>query len=98
VAVAPVQYRALAISSAFGAWVQGLASGGTRVVVVSLGTPYLLEAFPAVPAFLLAWDSRDPAEGAAAAALLGAAPVGGRLPVSLPPFHRLGEGTTLQPR
>lgn len=98
VAVAPVQYRALAISSAFGQWVQGLASGGTRVVVVSLGTPYLLEAFPAVPAFLLAWDSRDPAEGAAAAALLGTAPIRGRLPVSLPPFHRLGDATAVEIR
>ena len=98
VAVAPVQYRALALSPAFGAWVQGLAAGGTRVVVVSLGTPYLLQAFPAVPAYLLAWDSREPAEGAAAAALLGSVPVRGRLPVSLPPFHRLGEGVTMPQR
>ena len=29
---------------------------------------------------------------AAAAALLGAAPITGRLPVSLPPFHARGEG------
>jgi beta-N-acetylhexosaminidase len=92
VAISPVQYQALGLGGGFGAWVEGLSSAGRPVVVVSLGSPYLLDSFPSVPAYLLAWDSGDPAETAAARALLGAAPIRGRLPVSLPPFHGIGEG------
>lgn len=92
VAIAPFQYRALGISGGFGPWVQELASAGRPVVAVSLGSPYLLDSFPAVPAYLLAWSNAAVSETAAARALLGAAPVGGKLPVPLPPYHREGEG------
>lgn len=92
VVVAPVQYRALGIGGGFGAFVEGMASAGRPVVAVSLGSPYLLDAFPSVPAYLLAWSNAGVSESAAARALLGTAPIRGRLPVSLPPFHRLGEG------
>ena len=94
VAVAPVQYRALGIGGGFPAFVEGLASAGRPVVVVSLGSPYLLDAFPSIPAYLLAWSNAGVSESAAARALLGTIPIRGRLPVSLPPHHRLGEGIT----
>jgi beta-N-acetylhexosaminidase len=45
-----------------------------------------------VPAYLLAWGGMDASQHAAARALLGAAPITGRLPISLPPFHARGEG------
>jgi beta-N-acetylhexosaminidase len=92
VAISPVQYQALGIGGGFGAWVEGVAGAGRPVVVVSLGSPYLLGSFPSAPALLLAWDIGPASEGAAARALLGTAPIHGRLPVSLPPFHRIGEG------
>jgi beta-N-acetylhexosaminidase len=92
VAVAPVQYRALGIGGGFGSFVEGIASAGRPVIAVSLGSPYLLDAFPSVPAYLLAWSTAQVSESAAARALLGTAPIRGRLPVSLPPYHRLGEG------
>jgi beta-N-acetylhexosaminidase len=92
VAVAPFQYRALGIEGGFGPFVEQLAASGVPVVAVSLGSPYLLEGFPSVPAYLLAWSWTAASEQAAARALLGTAAIGGRLPVPLPPHHRQGEG------
>ncbi|HEX8390835.1 MAG TPA: glycoside hydrolase family 3 N-terminal domain-containing protein [Longimicrobium sp.] len=95
VAVVPVQYQGLGLSGGFGPWVQSVAASGRKVIVVSLGSPYLLDAFPAVPGYLLAWDVGESAESAAGRSLLGQAGTPGHLPVSLPPHHRLGEGIVL---
>jgi beta-N-acetylhexosaminidase len=92
VVIAPFQYRALGLEGGFGPWVEALSAAGRPVVAVSLGSPYLLDGFPSVPAYLLAWSAGGHGERAAARALLGAAPITGRLPVALPPYHRLGEG------
>ncbi len=65
---------------------------GAPVIGVSLGSPYLLRQIPNVSAYLLAWAGTEWAERAAAAALLGQAPISGRMPVSLPPMVRIGWG------
>ncbi|HEX8454875.1 MAG TPA: glycoside hydrolase family 3 N-terminal domain-containing protein [Longimicrobium sp.] len=91
-AIAPVHNQALGLGGGFAAWVEGLSAAGRPVVAVSLGSPYLLSGFPSVPAYLLAWDTTEASEGAAARALLGTGAIHGRLPVSLPPHHRVGEG------
>ncbi|HEX5726147.1 MAG TPA: glycoside hydrolase family 3 protein, partial [Longimicrobiaceae bacterium] len=90
--VAPHQYRALGLAGGFAAFVEGLAAAGRPVVAVSFGSPYLLAGFPSVPAYLLAWSGSEASQRAAARALAGLAPITGRLPVSLPPFHDAGEG------
>lgn len=92
VVIAPFQYRALGLEGGFGPWVEALSAAGRPVVAVSLGSPYLLDAFPSVPAYLLAWSTGAESERAAGRALTGAAPISGRLPVALPPHHRPGEG------
>ncbi|HEY0018670.1 MAG TPA: glycoside hydrolase family 3 N-terminal domain-containing protein [Longimicrobium sp.] len=97
IAIAPFQYRSLGVSGGTPAFVEALAASGKPVIAVSLGSPYLLDAFPSVPAYLLAWDAGAAAEAAAAHALLGTAPITGRLPVSLPPHHRIGEGIDRRP-
>ncbi|MDX1645914.1 MAG: glycoside hydrolase family 3 N-terminal domain-containing protein, partial [Longimicrobiales bacterium] len=61
-------------------------------VLVSFGNPYLLSAVPEVGSYMLAWGDRDVSRRAAVAALFGEEAIGGRLPVALPPFHRIGEG------
>ena len=76
----------------FPALVQSLAQEGRSVVAVSFGSPYIVDAFPAVPAYLLAWGGADVSQRAAARALAGQAAIGGRLPVSLPPRHPAGTG------
>jgi beta-N-acetylhexosaminidase len=72
--------------------VNGLAAGGTPVIAVSLGSPYVLSQIPAVATYVTAWSDTDPIEFALARALLGLAPITGRLPVSLPPAYPAGTG------
>lgn len=61
-------------------------------VLISFGSPYLLSAAPEVESYLLAWGDREVSQRAALAALFGEQPIGGRLPIPLPPYHRLGDG------
>jgi beta-N-acetylhexosaminidase len=90
--VTPREYRALSLPPEFGAWVEGLAASGKPVVAVSLGSPYVLASFPSVPAYLVAWSASAATQRAAGDALAGRAPITGRLPVALPPFHVAGAG------
>ncbi len=60
--------------------------------LISFGNPYLLSAAPTVGSYLLAWGDRERPQRAALAALFGEAPISGRLPIALPPYHALGEG------
>jgi beta-N-acetylhexosaminidase len=76
----------------FADFIEQLSKSGANVVVVSLGSPYLFSAFPSSPAYLLAWGGAPVSQRAAAAALLGEIPVTGRLPISIPPYFKFGEG------
>jgi beta-N-acetylhexosaminidase len=55
-----------------------------RMVVTSFGNPYVIEQFPPVGTYLLAWGHDDAVQRAAARALIGAIPITGRLPITLP--------------
>jgi CubicO group peptidase (beta-lactamase class C family) len=61
-------------------------------VLVSLGNPYLLAAVPSVGSYLVGWGDREVSQRAAARAVVGAAAIGGSLPISIPPLHARGEG------
>jgi beta-N-acetylhexosaminidase len=61
-------------------------------LLVSLGSPYLLNQVPSVGSYLLAWSGARVAERAVAQALLGRVPVTGRLPIRLPPAYPIGHG------
>jgi hypothetical protein len=54
-----------------------------KVVVVSFGSPWLINAFPDVDAYLCAFGWRDDSAAAAAAVVVGQKPARGRLPVVL---------------
>ncbi len=91
----PREYRGrLALESGFSELVEGLIAAEVPVVAVSFGSPYLLDSFPSVSSYLLAWSGSAAPQQAAARALLGEIPITARLPVSLPPFHTIGEGLT----
>jgi beta-N-acetylhexosaminidase len=91
--VSPQEYKGtVSTGGAFAAFVEGMARDGRPLVVVSFGSPYLVSGFPSVPAYVLAWGSCAVCQRAAADALLGAAPITGRLPVSLPPSFAVGTG------
>ncbi|HET7187328.1 MAG TPA: hypothetical protein VFI52_04205, partial [Gemmatimonadaceae bacterium] len=74
------------------AWIDSL-SARERVIVVSLGNPYLLRQFPRVGSYLVTYGVADVLERAAASAVLGRAPISGRVPVSLPGFFMRGDGS-----
>jgi beta-N-acetylhexosaminidase len=62
-----------------------LSLAGTPIIAVSLGSPYVIAQIPRVSAYLVAWRDTEYIERALARAVLGLAPITGRLPVSLPP-------------
>jgi beta-N-acetylhexosaminidase len=83
---------AVAIPDSLASLIRQLAGAGFPVVMVSMGSPYVLGQAPGVPVFLVAWADNDVTERAVAAALLGRAAISGRLPISLPPAHGVGAG------
>ena len=63
-----------------------------RTLVVAFGNPYLLQQVPAAASYLVAWGGFPVSQTAAGRALVGAAPITGRLPISIPPLLRFGAG------
>jgi len=63
-----------------------------RTIVVTFGTPYLLQQVPETPAYLVAWGGSPASQQAAARALLGRIPITARLPISIPPLVPIGAG------
>ncbi len=66
-------------------------------VLVSLGSPYLLDQMPTVKSYLLAWSAVRAAERAVGLALLGQVPITGHLPIRLPPYP-VGHGIEVPAR
>jgi len=77
---------------AFLDFVAQLRARNARTVLVSFGTPYLLQQAPSVSSYMIAWGPSQSSQQAAARALLGSNAITGTLPISLPPFATLGGG------
>lgn len=80
-----------AMASPIADWLDTLATR-ERVIVVSLGNPYLIRQFPSVGTYLVTYGVADALERAGADAALGIAPITGTIPVSLPGFFMRGDG------
>ncbi|MGH7696601.1 MAG: glycoside hydrolase family 3 C-terminal domain-containing protein, partial [Gemmatimonadaceae bacterium] len=65
---------------------------GAGVVVVTFGTPYLLQQIADAPSYMIAWGSHVASQHAAARALLGEIDITATLPISIPPLHSIGDG------
>ncbi len=66
---------------------------GTRpIVVVALGSPFVGELGGKLQVLLVTYELGDAPEAAAVRAICGEAPIGGRLPVSLPGLFPAGHG------
>lgn len=61
-------------------------------IVVMLGSPYVLRDAPAARTMLTAWGSQTDEQVAVARALFGEAPIGGKLPVTIPGIAPRGTG------
>jgi len=77
---------------AFIDFVSKLQARHARTVLISFGTPYLMQQTPSVSSYIIAWGPSQASQQAAARALLGRSAITGRLPISLPPFARFGDG------
>ena len=71
------------------------ADSARPTVLVSLGSPYLLDQAPTVKSYLLAWSAVRAADRAVARALLDEVPITGHLPIRLPPNYPVGHGVMI---
>lgn len=76
--------------------VRALYETGRPLVVVGLGEPYDLAAFPFVSTYVAAYGADALHVGAAVAVVVGEAPAAGRLPVSIPGLYPVGHGLVLR--
>jgi beta-N-acetylhexosaminidase len=63
-----------------------------RTIVVAFGNPYLFQQIPEVSTYVVAWGGFPVSQTAAGRAVIGAAPISGRLPISIPPVLHFGAG------
>jgi len=70
----------------------GTTDSAKPTVLISLGSPYLLAQAPTVKSYLISWSGVRAAERAVGRALLGWAPIGGKLPIRIPPGYAIGHG------
>lgn len=63
-----------------------------RTVLVAFGNPYLLSQVPSVSSYVVAWGGFPVSQTAAGRALIGLAPISGRLPITIPPLLPFGTG------
>lgn len=80
-----------AVAPVVATWVDSVARR-VPTVVVAHGNPYVVRQFPSVVGYMVTYGRGDALERAAARALAGLAPIGGRTPVSLPGYFELGDG------
>ncbi len=80
-----------AIAPRVAAWIDTLATR-ERVIVVANGNPYVIAQFPRVGSYMVTYGIDASLERAAARALVGAGPITGRAPISLPGFFTAGDG------
>lgn len=70
----------------------GLLAAKVRIIGISFGNPYLLQAFPELPSYLVAYGDMPSLQQAAARALSGEIDIRGKLPISLPGLYPRGAG------
>jgi beta-N-acetylhexosaminidase len=80
------------------ALVHSLADSGRPMILVVLGSPYVLTALPEVPCQILTYDSSALFTSVLPGALVGESPITGRLPVTLPGIAERGHGLQIPAR
>lgn len=67
-----------------------------NVVGISFGNPYLLQEFPALKTYVVAYGDMPSLQRAAARAILGQQDIVGKLPISLPKLAPIGTGIQIK--
>lgn len=73
-----------------------LITSRTPLVGISFGNPYLLQSFPELRSYLVAYGDMPSLQQAAARAVLGEIDITGKLPISLPGLYPRGTGIQLK--
>ena len=68
------------------------------IVGISFGNPYLLQSFPELKTYMVAYGDMPSLQAAAARALFGEIDVTGKLPITLPSLYARGTGIQLKAR
>jgi beta-N-acetylhexosaminidase len=66
------------------------------IVAISFGNPYLLQSFPGLRTYLVAYGDMPSLQEAAALAITGKIDITGKLPISLPGLYARGTGIQLK--
>jgi beta-N-acetylhexosaminidase len=70
--------------------------GKTPIIAISFGNPYLLQSFPGLRTYIVAYGDMPSLQQAAARALLGEIDIVGKLPISLPGLYPRETGIQLK--
>ncbi len=81
-----------ALAGGYSKLLEALIAAGRPVILVALGSPYLVRSFPGVSAYIAAYSTVPPSERAAVRALFGEIPFRGKLPVTIPGIAKYGDG------
>ena len=73
-----------------------LIAGKAPIIGISFGNPYLLQNFPELRTYLVAYGDMPSLQQAAARAILGQIDIVGKLPISLPGLYPRGTGIQLK--
>jgi beta-N-acetylhexosaminidase len=76
-------------------FLNNLVHGPVPVALIALGNPYLLRSFPDVGSYAATFSTSTTSEIAAAKAIFGEIPIGGKMPVSIPGLAKIGDGLTV---
>jgi beta-glucosidase-like glycosyl hydrolase/CubicO group peptidase (beta-lactamase class C family) len=77
-------------------FVRSLMEKTDRIILASLGTPYLIQEFPNISVYLCAYKSNSVMQNALVNALLGQTKISGKLPVTIPGVADIGDGQVIE--
>ncbi|MFN2452816.1 MAG: glycoside hydrolase family 3 protein [Pyrinomonadaceae bacterium] len=90
------QARSVGLPDAGARALSALLDSRAPVVGISFGNPYLLQSFPTLQTYMVAYGDMPSLQQAAARALLGQADITGKLPITLPSLYARGTGIQLK--
>jgi beta-N-acetylhexosaminidase len=90
------QARSVGLPEAGARALSSLIASKTRMLGISFGNPYLLQSFPGLRTYMVAYGDMPSLQHATARAVLGEIDIVGRLPISLPGLYPKGTGIQLK--
>jgi len=73
-------------------FIKALNQKSDQLLVNSFGTPYLIQSFPDIPAYIVSYSSQKEMQLAVAKAILGKSSISGTLPITIPGVAQWGAG------